>query len=150
MAVYETFAKLKEPLIPMHLFKDLGYTSSMISLSLGASVYYSQAIIWPQLTANVYATGKGAMWGGWVSCLVGIGITVGVSTSYVAHWETLLTLVAQEIIGGAVAKPIGKTRYQCIAVMTLATLFLGCRLSTAPLKNIFLTNNTISDGSQQD
>jgi hypothetical protein len=29
---------LKEPLIPMHLFKDRGYVASMLSLSLGASV----------------------------------------------------------------------------------------------------------------
>jgi hypothetical protein len=113
--VYESFRDLKEPLIPMHLFKDFGYTSSMISLSLGASVYYSQAIIWPQLTGNVYAQGR-PMWGGWVSCLVGIGITIG------------------EIIAGIVAKPVGKTKYQCIAVMTLATLLLGCEFSTIPLK----------------
>ena len=79
MIVYESFRDLKEPLIPMHLFKDIGYTASMISLALGASVYYSQAIIWPQLVGNVYSNGR-LMWGGWVSCLVGIGITVGVDT----------------------------------------------------------------------
>jgi hypothetical protein len=62
----------------MHLFKDTGYVAAMISLALGASVYYSQAIIWPQMTANVYAQGR-PMWAGWVSSLVGIGITVGVS-----------------------------------------------------------------------
>lgn len=83
--VYETYVDLKEPLIPIHFFKNKGWVASMLSLSLAASVYYSQAIIWPQMTTNVYAEGR-VMWAGLVSCLVGIGITLG------------------EIIGGGVAK----------------------------------------------
>jgi hypothetical protein len=82
---YESYMDLKEPLIPMHLFKNGGWVASMLSLSIGASVYYSQAIIWPQMTANVYSKGR-VEWAGLVSCLVGLGITFG------------------EIIGGAVAK----------------------------------------------
>lgn len=57
----------------------------MLSLSLAASVYYSQAIVWAEMTTNVYAQGR-VMWAGLVSCLFGIGITLG------------------EIIGGGVAK----------------------------------------------
>lgn len=83
--VYESFMDLKEPLIPIHFFKHRGWVASMLSLSIGASVYYSQAIIWPEMTTNVYAQGR-VMWAGIVSCLVGIGITTG------------------EIIGGGVAK----------------------------------------------
>lgn len=83
--VYESYVDLKEPLIPIHFFKHRGWVASMLSLSLGASVYYSQAIIWPELTTNVYAQGR-VMWAGLVSCLVGIGITTG------------------EIIGGGLAK----------------------------------------------
>jgi hypothetical protein len=90
----------------MHFFKNRGYVFSAISLGLGASTYYSQAIIFPGLIANVYADGR-LMWGGWASCLVGLGITVG------------------EMVGGGLAERVGKLKYQCIAVMTLATLFLG-------------------------
>ncbi|KAF2681419.1 siderophore iron transporter [Lentithecium fluviatile CBS 122367] len=104
--VYETYVDLKEPLIPMHLFKNRGWVAAMLSLSIGASVYYSQAIIWPQMTANVYARGR-VEWAGIVSCLVGIGITIG------------------EIIGGAVAKNFGHWKIQCCCVITLGTLFLG-------------------------
>ncbi len=99
-------AKLKEPLLPLHFFKDRGYVAAMISLSLGASVYYSQAIIWPGMAANVYGNGR-AMWSGWVACLVGIGITVG------------------EMIGGSLAKLLGFTKWQCVAVFSLGTLLLG-------------------------
>jgi len=42
----------------MHLFKDKGWVAAVISLSLGASVYYSQAIVWPQMTTTVYANGR--------------------------------------------------------------------------------------------
>lgn len=82
---YESYAKLAEPLVPIQFFKSRGWVAAMLSLSLAASVYYSQAIVWPQMTVNVYAEGR-VMWGGWVSCVVGIGITSG------------------EIIGGSVAK----------------------------------------------
>jgi hypothetical protein len=90
----------------MHLFKDRGYVAAMLSLSLGASVYYSQAIIWPDVAANVYGQGR-TMWAGWVATLVGIGITVG------------------EMIGGSLAKLIGYTKFQCLTVISLGTLFLG-------------------------
>lgn len=108
LLVYESFANLREPLIPMHFFKDRGYVAAMISLSLGASVYYSQAIIWPDMAANVYGQGR-AMWAGWVATLVGLGITIG------------------EMIGGSLAKLLGWTKYQCLTVISLGTLFLGCK-----------------------
>ncbi|OAG10688.1 MFS general substrate transporter [Paraphaeosphaeria sporulosa] len=104
--VYESYAKLSQPLIPMEFFRNRGWVASMLSLSLGASVYYSQAIVWPQMTANVYAEGR-LMWGGVVSSVVGIGITLG------------------EIIGGGFAKHLGHWKLQCLTVITLGTLFLG-------------------------
>ncbi|KAF2646390.1 MFS general substrate transporter [Massarina eburnea CBS 473.64] len=104
--VYESYVDLKEPLIPLHFFRHRGWVAAMMSLSIGASVYYSQAIIWPQMTTNVYARGR-VEWGGIVSCLVGIGITIG------------------EIIGGTVAKNFGHWKIQCFCVITLGTIFLG-------------------------
>lgn len=56
--VYEAYRPLKEPLVPLHLFKNTEWLASVISLSLGASVYYSQAIVWPQMTSTVYAEGR--------------------------------------------------------------------------------------------
>ena len=56
--VYEAYVPLKEPLIPIHLFKNRGWVAAVISLSLGASTYYSQAIVWPQMTSTVYAHGR--------------------------------------------------------------------------------------------
>ncbi|KAF2650884.1 MFS general substrate transporter [Lophiostoma macrostomum CBS 122681] len=110
---YETLVDLKEPLMPMHFFRNRGWVASMLSLSLGASVYYSQAIVWPEMATNVYGQGR-LMWSGWVSCLVGIGITFG------------------EILGGGVAKNFGHWKIQCISVFTLGTLFLGLTALCTP------------------
>ena len=104
--LYESFVPLKEPMIPVHLFKNIGWCAAVISLSLGASVYYSQAIVWPGMTATVYAHGR-LMWAGWVGSLAGIGITVG------------------EIIGGMMAKRVGKTKFQVIFIMVAATAVMG-------------------------
>lgn len=64
--VYEGYANLSQPLIPIYFFKNRGWVAAVMSLSLAASVYYSQAIVWPQMTVNVYAQGR-VMWGGLVS-----------------------------------------------------------------------------------
>ncbi|KAF2489786.1 MFS general substrate transporter [Lophium mytilinum] len=111
--LYETLVDLKEPLLPMHIFRTKGFTPAMLSLSLGASVYYSQAIIWPQMAASVYGNGR-TSWVGIVSCLVGVGITVG------------------EIIGGTFVSTNVHRKYQCITVISLGTLLLGLMAVCTP------------------
>ncbi|KAF2808981.1 MFS general substrate transporter [Mytilinidion resinicola] len=113
--LYETLVDLKEPLIPMHIFRTKGFTPAMLSLSLGASVYYSQAIIWPQMAATVYGNGR-TSWVGIVSCLVGIGITTG------------------EVIGGTLGGEFTDVdrKYQCITVISLGTLLLGLMAVCTP------------------
>lgn len=113
LMVYEAKANIAEPLVPIHLFKNRGFVASAIVLSLGASVYYSQAIVWPSMAANVYANGR-AMWAGWAGTLVGIGITIG------------------EIIGGTLAKHIGRFKYQLLALITVSTISLGTMTTCTP------------------
>lgn len=48
--LWEIFAPIKEPLVPMHLFKDVGWVSAVILLGLGAGVYYAFAIICKSIT----------------------------------------------------------------------------------------------------
>jgi len=106
LAVWETFGSPREPLLPMYLFKNRGYVAAVLLVSLGATVYYAFAIIWPAMVATVYGDGR-PMWVGWISSLVGIGITVG------------------ELIGGIFAEKIGKVKYQCITMITLGSIFLA-------------------------
>ena len=126
--LYESLAPLKEPLIPMHLFRNRGWVASVLLLSLGASVYYSQAIVWPQMTSTVYAHGR-AMWAGWVGSLVGLGITIG------------------EMIGGALAEKLGKTKFQCICAITTGTVLLGCKYHLEAYSEPTITAKAILEAS---
>lgn len=58
------------------------------------------------MAANVYGKGR-VEWAAGVATLVGLGITLG------------------EMAGGALAKHIGKSRYQMLCATTLAVIFLG-------------------------
>lgn len=90
----------------MQLLKNFPWVATMLNLAINASMYYSQAIIWPAMAANVYGKGR-VEWSAGVATLVGLGITVG------------------EMTGGALAKYIGKSRYQMLTATTIAVIFLG-------------------------
>lgn len=74
---YEAYMPLKEPLLPMYLFKNTGWVVIVILWSLGAAVYYALAIVWPSMAAALYSGGHSVMWVGWFSCLSSCGILFG-------------------------------------------------------------------------
>ncbi|KAF2665042.1 MFS general substrate transporter [Microthyrium microscopicum] len=80
---YEMFANLKEPLMPIHLFKRRDWVVILVLWALGAAVYYANAILWPGMVATVYSEGHGTMWIGWVSCIPSCGILFG---EYCGAW----------------------------------------------------------------
>lgn len=45
--------------------------------SIGSSVYYAFAIVWPQQVLELYASGHSPLWAGWASLAVGAGLTAG-------------------------------------------------------------------------
>lgn len=73
------------------------------------------AIIWLSMVAVLYTDDAGAsMYSGWLNCISG----------------TLI--VAGQIIGGCSAVPIGKTKFQCITVLTIGGALLGAMASCTP------------------
>ncbi|KAH7028983.1 fungal trichothecene efflux pump-domain-containing protein [Microdochium trichocladiopsis] len=104
--LWEIYAPIKEPLVPMHLFRNGRWVSAVVLLGLGAGVYYAFAIIIPIQVAVLYNSGD-ATEVGWLSSIVGLGIITG------------------QVISGVLAEPIGKTRYQCMTVFTIGGAFLG-------------------------
>ncbi|KAK3081178.1 hypothetical protein LTS18_009373 [Coniosporium uncinatum] len=104
----ENYAKLKEPLLPIHLFKNFSWVAACILLGLGASIYYAMAIIWPQMVAVLYTNDGGAsMYAGWLSCAPSVMINAG------------------QIVAGFAAEPIGKTKIQCISVLIIGGALIG-------------------------
>ncbi|KAB5531436.1 fungal trichothecene efflux pump [Coniochaeta sp. 2T2.1] len=111
--LWEIYAPIKEPLVPMHLFKNIEWTVSVILLSMGASVYYGFAIVWPAQCATLWNTG-GLIYLGLISSIIGLAIIAG------------------QIVGGIACKRIGHTRIQVMVVFTLGAIFLGATAAAQP------------------
>lgn len=105
--LWEAFGKLKEPMLPLHLFKHQGYASAVLMVSIGASVYYAFAILWPNMVNILYSDGKSTMWIGWASCTTNAGFTLG------------------EICGGLSAKVFKRVKYQLMAATVTSAAFLA-------------------------
>lgn len=120
LAFYEIFAPLKEPLIPVHLFKNGGWVAANLLLGFGASTYYATAIVWPQMVSSVYSQGHFPMWAGWISSLVGISIAMG------------------EMAGGMFAEKLGKVKFQCLFFITAGSVCLAGKSTSHSLKNVLL------------
>ncbi|CAK7234547.1 hypothetical protein SBRCBS47491_008984 [Sporothrix bragantina] len=106
---------VKEPLLPVHLFTNIGWTATIILLGLGASIYYAFAIIWPEMVAVLYTTDSGAsMYAGWLSCAPSAMMNAG------------------QITSGIFAARIGRTKIQLIAVLTIGGALLGSGAAAGP------------------
>lgn len=104
--LWECFANLAEPLVPMQLLRAPGFLAAVVVSGLGASLYYALGVVWPSMVTNVYASGD-FMTDGWVASITGVGWVFG------------------EILSGFLAKPLGRIKEQCIVTLLIAGVFLG-------------------------
>jgi hypothetical protein len=116
--LYEIFVPLKEPLVPMHLFRNMRWVADIFMIALGASVYFCFAIVWPIMVFALYT--KDLTKGGFLCCVTGLGTNSG------------------QIVSGVLGKRIGKQKYQLIVAATLMGLFLGGMWSTLSHPLVFL------------
>ena len=56
--LWEIYATIKDPLVPMQLFINGSWNASVILSSLGASVYYAFAVVWPSIVNVLYNDGS--------------------------------------------------------------------------------------------
>ncbi|CAK7219829.1 hypothetical protein SBRCBS47491_003983 [Sporothrix bragantina] len=103
---WETYAPLREPLVPMHIVRDLKWVCNSAVLGLGASAYYSLAIIWPMQASVVYGATDIEL--GALSAIPGIAIVVG------------------QCIGGYLAPKIGRVTWQCAFVLVAGGAMIAC------------------------
>jgi hypothetical protein len=52
--LWESFKKLKEPLMPMDLFTNRGWNAATIVSGVGASMFYAFAVVWPRMVSELY------------------------------------------------------------------------------------------------
>ncbi|OJJ43515.1 hypothetical protein ASPZODRAFT_154411 [Penicilliopsis zonata CBS 506.65] len=104
-ALYETFVSIEQPILPLSLLRNPGYTACVCSALVGNMVYFSMSILWPTAVAALFTTN--AIHAGWLAVSTGLGVLIG------------------EVAGGLLMKPIGHSKYQLIAVTTGVTVFNG-------------------------
>ncbi|KAF2502483.1 MFS general substrate transporter [Lophium mytilinum] len=127
--LYETFGNLKEPLIPMRLFRNTGWVITILLWALGASVYYAMAILWPSMVATLYSSGHSSMWAGWTSCLSNCGILFG---EYCGAWgkkKTNYQIMVVFFIGSALLASMATcnpdTPVRAMVLVFIAAAFIG-------------------------
>jgi hypothetical protein len=105
-AIYELVVDLKEPLMPMRLFRNLSWVASIWMLACAASVYFAFSIVWPLMVFGLYTSDQTK--GGLLCCVTGLGTNMG------------------QILSGLAARKIGHQKYQAIFVTTAMTIILAC------------------------
>lgn len=119
---WEAFAKLEEPMIPVHLFRNGPWVALVFLCAISASVYYAFSIVWPQMVFGLYS--EDLYYGGWLACLVGAGTNIGQMLS-------------------SLGRHIGKQKWQLVFAMTASTATLGGEFSAAtPFLRCLKTNST--------
>ncbi|KAJ5106234.1 hypothetical protein N7456_002909 [Penicillium angulare] len=103
--IYEIFVPLKQPLLPMSLLNNRGYSATVCSALVGNMVYFALSLLWPQEIEALFTTAN--IKSGWLSITTGLGVIIG------------------EIFAGALMKPIGFSKYQLIASTVIITAFSG-------------------------
>lgn len=103
--IYEALMPLKEPLVPMDLFKNIPWVATMMVVALGASVYYAFAIVWPTMVFSLYTSDLTK--GGYLCCVTGCGTNAG------------------QIIGGVLCRRLGRQKMQIVVSAVCMGTFLG-------------------------
>jgi ATP/ADP translocase len=109
---YEALMPLKEPLVPMHVFKNIPWVATMMVVALGASVYYAFAIVWPTMVFSLYTSDLTK--GGYLCCVTGCGTNAG------------------QIVGGNLCRRLGRQRLQVVVTAVCMGVFLGGKLPAPP------------------
>lgn len=128
--LWESFMKLKEPLMPINLFTNRGWNVATIVSGVGASMFYAFAVVWPRMVAELYTDSTDVMMSAFIASLQSLSITIG------------------EILSGFLARSIGHVKWQTTGALTIGgVLFAGEHL----LRGLdILINSTNHSGSHGD
>ncbi|KJR86299.1 uncharacterized protein SPSK_02313 [Sporothrix schenckii 1099-18] len=134
---WEIYMPLKEPLLPVHLLRNRDWLVCILMWSIGASVYYAFAVIWPDMIRALYADQHDILWSGWAAGVVGGGITAGEILAGFAkrrlHWVIRAVFFAGAALLAAMATCTPDTPTRAIVLLLLGTTFIGaneCLTST--------------------
>ncbi|KAF2102319.1 MFS general substrate transporter [Rhizodiscina lignyota] len=126
---YEAYMPLKEPLMPVRLWRNKGWSVIIILWSLGAAVYYALAILWPSMAAVLYAGTHGTSWIGVFSSISSCGILFGEFCGCPwkrwTHWQIRAVFTIGSIFLACMATCDPDTPVRAAIFVFLAALFIG-------------------------
>src|ERR1700753_37358 len=91
--------------MPTRMFKNVGFVALIVVASIGAMVYYSLTILWPQILSDVYELSVTEV--GIQSAVVGGGILLG------------------QTCGGFALSYLPKVKWQTVIMSSAACAFVG-------------------------
>ncbi|KAI0881601.1 trichothecene efflux pump [Annulohypoxylon maeteangense] len=140
--IYEAFAKLEYPAIPVQFFANRGFISLVACATVATMSYYSAVLLWPQQVKALYTTD--ITYGGWISCTVASATALGQAFGgffvkwggNVRNWIIFSTFSMVAFVG-ACASLTPETLNAGIAFTMIGPFFVGvievCALALAPL-----------------
>ncbi|CAK7198194.1 hypothetical protein SEUCBS139899_000852 [Sporothrix eucalyptigena] len=140
--LWESYADLKYPVMPMAYFLNRGFISLVAMATIASMFYYSAIILWPSQVTAMFTTS--VTYGGWLSCTVSAGTTLGQGTGgiiirYGGNSRYLMIFAAVAMVGFVVslASLTPETKSAGIALTILGPFWVGfielSSMSLAPL-----------------
>lgn len=109
---WEAYANPKQPLLPLHLFRNFQWVAMIFTLAISVTVYYAFSIVWPQQVFAMYTTDL--IKGGLLCSLVGAGTNIG------------------QLASAVLGRHLGNQRIQFIVCVGLGGAFLGAVACATP------------------
>ncbi|KAK3668757.1 hypothetical protein LTR22_000237 [Elasticomyces elasticus] len=126
--LWECFAPLERPLVPMRLFRSRGYCVLTLISGIGGMLYYSLNVIYPTMVGALFTTD--IVKAGLLTCVIGGGVAAGAFTSNLwaksgghFRWKLFFAVVACTAFSGALAG--AKTETKASALACVASYFIG-------------------------
>ncbi|KAF7563973.1 hypothetical protein G7046_g163 [Stylonectria norvegica] len=110
--VWESFADLKYPAIPVKFFANRGFMSLVCCATVASMFYYSAVLLWPQQVATLFTSD--ITYGGWLSCTVASSTALG------------------QVCAGAIVRWGGNVRYWLIGATFAMVGFVSSLASLTP------------------
>ncbi|KAI2620469.1 trichothecene efflux pump [Hypoxylon sp. NC1633] len=140
--VYEAFAKLEYPAIPVQFFANRGFISLVACVTVATMSYYSAVLLWPQQVKALYT--QDITYAGWLSCTVASATALGQAFGgFFVRWGgkfqywIIFSTFCMVAFVGACAALTPDNLDTGIAFTMIGPFFVGvievCALAVAPL-----------------
>ncbi|KAK6369603.1 hypothetical protein LTS17_009509 [Exophiala oligosperma] len=148
LVLWECFANLSQPLIPMHLFRNIGWVVNVLTMCMAASCYYGFSIIFPQMVFMLYTSD--AEYGSRLACAAPASFLLGTilagMSGYIGRQKyqvVIASVIAAPLLGGIA----------CVTVDNKATvlgLIITGSVAIGYVEGVSVTSTGISIKNQEE